>query len=107
MTLRDDILAFDDIAREPVQAYGKTLYVHTVSGAEMEQVIKENAGDYGGMWVPLIVACVRDEKGERVFQDSDVPLLLKKGSANLRRLRDVALRLNGYGEEGQAAVEKN
>jgi len=44
----------------------------------------------------LLVACARDEQGEPVFTQEDVPKLKKMGSVKMRKLLTAALRVNGY-----------
>lgn len=55
----------------------------------------------------LVVKCLVNENGERIFDDSDVKELGSKNGAVLDRLFDVARELSGMGQDAVADAEKN
>jgi len=114
---RDAILGADDIVTEPVEVpewAGKVL-VRGLTGADRDafeasirrfrggqvEVVQENAR------AKLVVRCLVDENGERLFADRDASLLGKKSAAVLDRLYDVAARLSGLSEEAREELEGN
>lgn len=106
-SLRDRILAADDLPMEAVEAWGEEFYIRTLTGAERDgweasivdttkgkpRVQMENAR------AKLVVRCVVDEDGERIFADKDAKALGAKSSLEIARLYDVATRLNGITDE--------
>jgi hypothetical protein len=60
-----------------------------------------------GMRAKLLVKCLVDEAGERLFTDQDAPALGAKNGAVIDRLYDVAARLSGLSEEEKAELEGN
>ena len=55
----------------------------------------------------LLVKCLVDEHGERIFTDADASALGKKNGKVLDRLFDIASDLSGLSEEEQDAIEGN
>jgi hypothetical protein len=55
----------------------------------------------------LLVKCLVDENGERLFTDRDAPALGQKNGKALDRLYDVATRLSGMSDEEAEAIEGN
>ena len=120
---RDGILAVDDIQIEkvPVPEWGDEVIIRGLTGDEldnfqgsvrqfrptfdgkgMEAVLVQD-----GMRAKLLVKCLVDEAGERLFTDQDAPALGKKNGAVIDRLYDVAARLSGLSEEEKAEMEGN
>jgi hypothetical protein len=71
-------------------------------GKGMEQVLIQE-----GMRAKLLVKCLIDEAGERLFTDQDAPALGAKNGSVIDRLYDVAARLSGLSEEEKAELEGN
>jgi hypothetical protein len=74
----------------------------TFDGKGMETVLIQD-----GMRAKLLVKCLVDEAGERLFTDQDAPALGAKNGAVIDRLYDVASRLSGLSEEEKAEMEGN
>lgn len=111
--IRDSILKKQELLTETVDAYGETLTVSEISAEQrLNFALKVQALKGEGFAVDLaamsllVALTVFDEKGARVFKDSDAPELAKKHTEELRKVYDVAARLNGIGAEEDAA-EKN
>jgi hypothetical protein len=74
----------------------------TFDGKGMEPVLVQD-----GMRAKLLVKCLVDEAGERLFTDQDAPALGAKNGSVIDRLYDVAARLSGLSEEEKAELEGN
>jgi len=74
----------------------------TFDGKGMEPVLIQE-----GMRAKLLVKCLVDEAGERLFTDQDAPALGAKNGAVIDRLYDIATRLSGLSEEEKAELEGN
>ncbi|WP_329214791.1 phage tail assembly chaperone [Streptomyces sp. NBC_01485] len=55
----------------------------------------------------LLVKCLIDEQGNRLFKDTDAPALGKKAGAVIDRLYDVAAELSGMGDAVEKEIEGN
>lgn len=55
----------------------------------------------------LLVKCIVDEEGNRLFKDTDAPALGKKNGAVIDRLYDVAAELSGMGDTAEKEIEGN
>lgn len=103
MTLsRNEILAAQDLPREEVRVkeWGGTVIVRGLTGAERdayEASLLQGRGviNYENARAKLLVRCLVDEQGERLFSDADVDILGAKSAAVLDRLFSVAARLSG------------
>lgn len=115
MSLRDQILAAEDLQREAVDVPewgGLSVYVRTLTGAERDAYESDIIGTDGkvkrdNIRAKLLVRTVVDETGERVFTDADVDALSKKSGSALVRLFDKAQRLNALTKGDVAELEKN
>lgn len=74
----------------------------TFDGKGMEAVLVQE-----GMRAKLLVKCLIDEAGERLFTDQDASALGAKNGSVIDRLYDVASRLSGLSEEEQGKLEGN
>ena len=107
MGLREDILAFDDRRIEEVRAFGRTLYVRSISAHERDCFEAGNSKREGGKMVPnpvdirarfcVLVLC--DADGKRIFTDADVPALTVKAVRELDKVWAVASKLNAIDDE--------
>jgi len=55
----------------------------------------------------LLVRCIRDEAGERIFGDDEIAALGAKNAAVIERLHDVARRLSGITDKDVDELAKN
>ena len=115
MSIRDKILAADDVRTEDVEVpeWGLTLRLRGMTGSERDQfeqsLMVERGGrrimDTANIRAKAVAKCAVDEDGQRVFSDADANELGGKSAAVLERLYDVAARLSGLREEDVAARE--
>jgi hypothetical protein len=108
MLSRDDILKADDLATEevPVPEWGGSVLVRGMTGRERDQFEASLAQQRGSQVVPnytnarakVVICCVVDEDGKRVFDDADIDVLGGKSGAALDRIFAAATRLSGLGE---------
>ena len=115
--IRQAILEADDIQQEPVEAWGLTLTVRGLTGAqrdEWESSIIRMSPD-GRKVTPnmrnfrakLIAMCLIDSQGKRVFNEADVEALGKKSGQELSKVYKVAQRLSGMSDEDIEELAKN
>jgi hypothetical protein len=74
----------------------------TFDGKGMEPVLVQD-----GMRAKLLVKCLIDEAGGRLFTDQDAPALGAKNGSVIDRLYDVASRLSGLSDEEKKELEGN
>lgn len=115
---RDAILGADDIATESVDVpeWGDKVLVRGLDGEgrdAFESSIRrihpsgEMELDQRNARAKLLVRCLVDDDGERLFADRDAPELGKKSAIVLDRLYEVAARLSGLSDEAKAELEGN
>jgi len=123
-TLRDSILAAEDLPREQVQTdewapFGVPfVYIRALSSSERdayELSLQITTAD--GRRVPnprlknvraaFVAKVLVDEDGERVFTDKDTAALAEKNAAVLDRLFDVGRRLSGMQSDDELEEEGN
>jgi hypothetical protein len=107
---KSSILAASDLRHEDVSvpAWGGSVRVRTMTGAERDEFRTAISTDEGGVPIgkfaaALLAACLVNEAGERLFSEADIDALQKKSAASLDAPAAVAMRLNGLG--GQAVEE--
>lgn len=74
----------------------------SLDGKGMEPVLIQE-----GMRAKLLVKCLVDEAGGRLFTDQDAPALGAKNGSVIDKLYDIASRLSGLSEEEKAEMEGN
>lgn len=108
-TLRDQILAADDLPREQIETPGwpvPHVWVRGLTAAERddyEQSLTERGPDGSvrprrsirNLRAAFVVRVLVDENGERVFADSDVDKLGEKNAALIDRLWEKGRELSG------------
>ena len=113
---KDAILAAQDLKTENVLVpeWGGEVSVRTMTGTERDEIEAEtlqSAGDiktrYRNLRARVLVRVLVNEKGERLFGDSDIEALGGKSTAALDRLFAVAQRLNALTEQDVEALLKN
>ncbi len=114
---RDAILGAVDLPEERVSVpeWGGTVIMRGMTGAErdaFEAGIMVTRGDKEvvdsrNLRARLIVRCVYDEGGKRLFADEDAEFLGGKSAAVISRLFDVARRLCGIGESDMDEMRAN
>ncbi|QTD96965.1 phage tail assembly chaperone [Streptomyces cyanogenus] len=119
---RDAILGVNDLLTEKVDVpeWGGEVIVRGLTGEERDAYEASrrqirNAGTpqqelvilSENMRAGLLVKCLIDENGDRLFTDQDAGLLGMKNGRTLDRLFDVASRLSGLSDEEAEQMEGN
>lgn len=120
MDLRNQILSTEDTKREAVTVpeWGDvTVYVKNLSskdrdGWEASLITITSDGkakrvNMINMRARLVVRCLVDENGKRIFSDDDAEALGEKSAAVMARLFDLCQRINALSGKEVAALEKN
>jgi hypothetical protein len=115
MSIRDQILAADDIGTEivPVPTWGVTVQVRGLTLGQRNDALTASREEDGSLnlsryYALIIIGTVADpETGQPVFTESDVAALLTKSSEPADLLAKKALALSGMNEKGDipAAVD--
>jgi hypothetical protein len=109
VSLRDQILASDDIPTELVEVpeWGVIIEVRGMNGADRARIIEAASLADGRMGVgsmyaeTVITACYDPETGEKVFAPEDLGPLMAKSASAIDRLASVGMRLSGMSPEAQ------
>jgi len=108
------ILGVEDLKHEDVfvAAWGGTVRVRTMTGAERDEFRTVIASDDGKpapgkVSAALLVATCVDENGARMFTADDMDALQEKSAPALDVLAEVAMRLNGMGSTAVSDAAKN
>ncbi len=107
---RDAILAVEDLPREYVEVpeWGGGVWVRTMTGSERDRWERQFVDEQGKprksteiehLRAALVVHCVVDDNGQKLFDEADIPALGAKSGKALDRLFAVAQRLNGFRKE--------
>lgn len=110
---RDNILGADDIQTRTVDVpeWGGKVKVRGLSGAERDawEVAVGEGGPRGkrNARAKLIVRCLVDDDGNRLFGDEEAGALGKKSGSAIARLFNVACELSGIGQDAEEEAEGN
>jgi hypothetical protein len=113
-TSREAILQAQDLEYEvvPVPEWGGELFVWRMPEKRRNdfdqwavEVIERK--DYATFRARLIADCAGDEAGKLLFSHDDIAALMEKSSAVVRRVADVALRVNKMRSEDVENEVKN
>lgn len=120
---RDGILGAADIKTEkvPVPEWGGEVIIRGLTGEELDNFqgsVRQFRPSLDGkgmeavlvqdnMRAKLLVKCIVDEAGERLFTDQDASALGAKNGAVIDRLYDVASALSGLSEAEKEELEGN
>ena len=114
MLNREEILAKTSLKIEAVtiEDWGGEVLVSEMSGTSRdawEQSIREKdaSGKIVSPRAKLITFTVVDEKGDRIFKDSDIEAIGKLSSSSLEKICIAAMRLNGLGADEIDKAKKN
>ena len=116
MTLltKKDILQIKDLKEETVNVpeWGGDVLVRGLTATERDSFEHElfEQADSPGMKVvrsSLCARCIVDEKGHRLFSDSDIKALGSKSAVALSRVFKVAQKLSGLRQEDVEELAKN
>ena len=114
---RDDILRANDSQMEAVDVpeWGGQVLVKGLSGTERDRFEQDSIDQRGkttklnftNIRARLLVLCLVDEQGNRLFQRSDIDLLGQKSAVALNRVFEVARRLSGLNQEDVEELAEN
>jgi len=108
---KEAILAADDIRRERVAVpeWGGDVFVRTITGMERDAWERRKADETSlpNLRGSLVALCCCNEAGGEIFKPSDAGAVGRKSAAALDRIVEVAMRLNGIGEEETKELAKN
>lgn len=109
---KDQILGSTDVNLETVDVpeWGGSICVRTMTGIERDdfenRINRPGVGDEN--WrAKLLVKCICDEKGARLFSDEEATKLGAKNAPVIFRLFKIASKVNKLGKEDVEAYEKN
>lgn len=107
---REQILAAEDLPTRivPVPEWGGDVRVRSLTLKEREAYEVEKFRTKGEhSTASLIVACVVDDQGRRLFGPDDLAALEAKSNAGAQRVFFAAYELNGFGLDAIRSAEKN
>jgi hypothetical protein len=122
MSLRDQILAADDIVTEIVKVpeWGVDVEVRSMTGAERTRILDLAMADDGEMnlqtvYPEVVIASAFEPpaegaargSGAQIFTPEDREALQQKNAVAVDRLAQVGLRLGGFTQESADAVGKD
>ena len=115
MSLRDGILAEDDIPTEVVTVpeWNCDVLIRGMSGADraglLERAVSpDGAVSFSAFYPEVVIATAHDpETGGRLFDEGDRTLLMEKSGAALDRVATVGLRLSGMTDEAVKSAGKD
>ena len=109
-TLRERILAADDLGREEVEVeeWGETVTVRGLTAGEVEKWGREvNAGTLEDIMPKMVAAVCINGNGQRLFTDDDIEALAGKNPKAILNIFNVAQRLSGIGDDEEATDSGN
>jgi hypothetical protein len=107
---KDQILGIKSKAPTPVETEHGTFHVAVMSGTDRDSFELGCFGDGGSklnIRSKLLVRCLTDQAGKRLFTDFDAEHLGKIDSLVLDNVFDVAKRVNGIGPKEVDALKKS
>lgn len=118
--LRERILKADDVKRVAIDLsewwpdLDGELFVTSMSAAERSRYeasmgfdASGNAKDLHNIQTKLVLRCLVDATGSRIFGDDDVEILSSKGAAPIQEIFEAAADLNGLTKDAIGKIEKN
>lgn len=116
MDLREKILKADDLQlhKEWVPEWGVDVYLRTMGGVDRDDFDAEahaargpdDAVNFVNLRGRLLVRCIVDKEGKRVFKSEDAEALGRKSARALERIFPIALKMNGLSKEDIDALKK-
>jgi len=110
---RDAILSVDEsdmLEAVEIPEWKGIVYVRVMSGAERDSIEEEMSGDkrtLKNFRARFAVKVLSDERGTRLFSDSDADKLGTLSGRALDRILKVGLEVNGFSESAVDELEKN
>lgn len=117
LTNKESILMISDLPIDPVYIaeWKSNVYVRGLTAFERDQFEstlftgegKTRKQNFSNMRARLLVLTICDEKGNRLFSDTDADILGKKSAKALNKLFAKAQELSGIGEKDVEELIKN
>jgi hypothetical protein len=110
---RDQILKADDLKTKtvPVPEWGGEIILRSLTGMERDEfetsLFVDGKFANKNLRARLLVRCIVDEKGQRIFSNEDSGDLGQRNGAVLDRLYDIANELSGIGKKALDDATKN
>lgn len=110
---KDQQLGAADLRAEvvPVPEWGGDVRIQGMMGCDRNSLLGESATSdvprYSNWYGRVLVRCIVDEKGQRIYQDADAEALGRKNALVLERLFTVAARLSALAEADVEELAKN
>jgi hypothetical protein len=110
---REKILSSQDLETEEVEVpeWNGSVFIKGMTGTERDafeqSIVDGKKTNLVNIRSKLLVKCICDENGERLFDEKDVDVLGAKSAAALDRLFEVAQGLNGMSASDVESMEKN
>lgn len=102
---KDQILAAVDrpFVKVAVPEWGGDVYISVMTGMERDvyesELVDGKRVNYHNIRARMLVRCLTDENGDRLFSDDDIRKLGDKSGAVLDRLWDKARTVNGMSQK--------
>jgi hypothetical protein len=121
MSEKDDILGIDDAAYDEVTVPewgGRVIRLRSMTAAERDSyqasMLRQQGNNPGNQRLTLndvtanlLVRCIVDADGNRIFSDKDAAALGRKNAKALDRLSDVAKKLSAMSDEDMEELAGN
>lgn len=108
MSLRDTILATDDLPKKKIKIpeWGVELFVASMSSGDRE-IWEKTAKEVKDVRETIVILTVVDDEGKKVFTADDIPALKKKNAKALDRIAMAAIEHNKITADDIDELEKN
>jgi hypothetical protein len=113
MLSRQEIIDCDDIQTEVVKVpeWNGEVMVKGLTLAEKDvwsdSILIDGKASITGATAKLCALCMRDESGDPLFKEEDIPALQEKSAPAMDRIFQVAQRLSGIGQKEIEETVKN
>jgi hypothetical protein len=113
MGIKEKILGAADRNGKEVQVkeWDTTVYVRTMTGTERDafegSILRDGKVSPDGLRAKLLVRCLADENGNRIFSDEEFEALGSKSAKVIDKLFAIAQKVNGIGQEDVDDLTKN
>jgi len=115
MALKDKILNCDDLKKETlrIDQWGVSVVVRELNAKERSwvfEILEKYKNDplaIKEMDAKVAIKCLLDEEGSPVFEEKDLPELLKKSGQVISDVLDVVWRLSGFDDKKKDSPQSN
>jgi hypothetical protein len=111
ISLREKILAVRDVTETElyIAEWGTSVTVRALTALERERFEERyaEAKQSGQIRALVAVMACRNEDGDLIFTEEDIPSLAQKSAAALIRIYDASIRISAISKEDIEALEGN